>query len=58
MAEIGSEYGVPHYKCTVKKQKLEHHKHEDYEQTDAEACEKSSLTISMTCKAKGIWTIN
>ena len=56
MAEIGSEYGVPKYKCIIKKQKLEHHKHEDCgrKESDSEASQESSLDIAMTCKPKGI----
>lgn len=53
MAEIASEYGVDHYKCTVRKR--EHKRQEVHEdETDAEATTEASLnTASIKHSAKG-----
>ena len=49
MADIGSEYGVPQFKCKVKQQKKEHDERiKGREETDAEACEVAAASMKVS----------
>ena len=54
MADIGSEYGVPQLRCKVKQEKMERDKRtNDYEETDAEACEVAAASIKVSTEGMG-----
>ena len=56
MAEIGSEYGVPLYECTIKKQEKKHDGHiKGRDETDADDCKDDAESLMKhTANSKGI----
>ena len=54
MDDIGSEYGVPQFKCKIKQQKKEYDERKGREETDAEVCVVAATSMIQKVSTEGM----